>query len=50
VIEAIDFGYEGGARPDQSPARALIKELGIEIVTEAEPETDPTLATFIEEN
>lgn len=48
VIEAIDFGYE--VVQDLIKAQlALIKELGIEIVTEQEPETDPTLATFIEE-
>ncbi|WP_035987089.1 polyribonucleotide nucleotidyltransferase [Leptolyngbya sp. KIOST-1] len=48
VIEAIDFGYE--VVQDLINAQLdLIKELGIEIVTEQEPETDPTLATFIEE-
>lgn len=48
VIEAIDFGYE--VVQDLIKAQLeLIKELGIEIVTEQEPETDPTLATFIEE-
>ncbi|MBD1915793.1 MULTISPECIES: polyribonucleotide nucleotidyltransferase [Cyanophyceae] len=48
VIEAIDFGYE--VVQDLIKAQLeLIKELGIEIVTEHEPETDPTLATFIEE-
>ncbi|WOD37636.1 polyribonucleotide nucleotidyltransferase [Nodosilinea sp. E11] len=48
VIEAIDFGYE--VVQDLIKAQLeLIKELGIEVVTEAEPETDPTLATFIEE-
>jgi polyribonucleotide nucleotidyltransferase len=49
VIEAIDFGYE--VVQDLIKAQLeLIKELGIEIVTEQEPETDPTLATYIEEN
>ncbi len=48
VIEAIDFGYE--VVQDLIKAQLeLIKELGIEVVTEVEPETDPTLATFIEE-
>lgn len=48
VIEAIDFGYE--VVQDLIKAQLeLIKELGIEIVTEQEPETDPTLSTFIEE-
>ncbi|MGB3308503.1 MAG: polyribonucleotide nucleotidyltransferase [Nodosilinea sp.] len=48
VIEAIDFGYE--VVQDLIKAQLeLIKELGIEIATEPEPETDPTLATFIEE-
>ncbi len=48
VIEAIDFGYE--VVQDLIKAQLdLIKELGIEVVTEQEPETDPTLATFIEE-
>ncbi|HSM83627.1 MAG TPA: polyribonucleotide nucleotidyltransferase [Nodosilinea sp.] len=48
VIEAIDFGYEVVQDLIQAQL-ALIKELGIEVVTEQEPETDPTLATFIEE-
>ena len=48
MIEAIDFGYE--VVQDLIQAQLdLIKELGIEIVKEPEPETDPTLATFIEE-
>ncbi|MBE9138544.1 polyribonucleotide nucleotidyltransferase [Nodosilinea sp. LEGE 07088] len=48
VIEAIDFGYE--VVQDLIKAQLeLIKELGIEIVKEQEPATDPTLATFIEE-
>ncbi|PSR17450.1 polyribonucleotide nucleotidyltransferase [filamentous cyanobacterium CCP3] len=48
VIEAIDFGYE--VVQDLIKAQLeLIKDLGIEIVTESEPETDPTLSTFIEE-
>ena len=48
IIEAIDFGYE--VVQDLIKAQLeLIKELGIEVVSESEPETDPTLATFIEE-
>ncbi len=48
VIEAIDFGYE--VVQDLIKAQLeLIKELGIEVVTEAEPETDPTLETFVAE-
>ncbi len=48
VIEAIDFGYE--VVQDLIKAQLeLIKDLGIEIVKEQEPVTDPTLATFIEE-
>jgi polyribonucleotide nucleotidyltransferase len=48
VIEAIDFGYE--VVQDLIKAQLeLIKELGIEIVTEQEPDTDPSLATYIEE-
>ncbi|MFH7245315.1 MAG: polyribonucleotide nucleotidyltransferase [Spirulina sp.] len=48
MIEAIDFGYE--VVQDLIKAQLeLIKELGIEIVKEPAPETDPTLATFIEE-
>ena len=48
MIEAIDFGYE--VVQDLIQAQLdLIKELGVEIVKEQEPETDPTLATFIEE-
>ena len=47
MIEAIDFGYE--AVQDLIQAQLdLIKELGIELVKEVEPEADPTLATFIE--
>lgn len=48
MIEAIDFGYE--VVQDLIQAQLdLIKELGIELVKEPEPETDPTLSTFIEE-
>jgi polyribonucleotide nucleotidyltransferase len=48
VIEAIDFGYE--VVQDLIKAQLeLIKELGIEVVTEVEPETDPTLETFVAE-
>jgi polyribonucleotide nucleotidyltransferase len=48
MIDAIDFGYE--VVQDLIQAQLdLIKELGIELVKEPEPETDPTLATFIEE-
>ncbi len=47
MIDAIDFGYE--VVQDLIQAQLdLIKELGIELVKEPEPETDPTLATFIE--
>lgn len=48
VIEAIDFGYE----VVQDLIRAqqeLIAELGIEMATEPEPESDPTLEKFLEE-
>ncbi|NMF85778.1 polyribonucleotide nucleotidyltransferase [Nodosilinea sp. P-1105] len=46
MIEAIDFGYE--VVQDLIKAQLdLIKELGIEQVTEPEPETDPTLETFV---
>jgi len=48
VIEAIDFGYEVVQDLIQAQ-RDLMQELGIEIVQEPEPETDPTLATFVEE-
>ncbi|MBU6228778.1 MAG: polyribonucleotide nucleotidyltransferase [Cyanobacteria bacterium REEB459] len=49
MIEAIDFGYE--AVQDLIQAQLdLIRDLGIELVKEPEPETDPTLATFIEAN
>jgi polyribonucleotide nucleotidyltransferase len=48
MIEAIDFGYE--VVQDLIKAQLdLIKELGIEQVTEPEPETDPTLETFVAE-
>ncbi|MFM7529517.1 MAG: polyribonucleotide nucleotidyltransferase [Nodosilinea sp.] len=48
MIDAIDFGYE--VVQDLIQAQLdLIQELGIELVKEPEPETDPTLATFIEE-
>lgn len=47
VIEAIDFGYEVVQDLIQAQ-RDLIAEMGIEIVSEPEPETDPTLETFIE--
>ncbi|HIK46437.1 MAG TPA: polyribonucleotide nucleotidyltransferase, partial [Leptolyngbyaceae cyanobacterium M65_K2018_010] len=47
VIEAIDFGYE--VVQDLIKAQLdLIKELGIEMVQEPEPATDPTLANFVE--
>lgn len=46
MIEAIDFGYE--AVRDLIQAQLdLIKELGIELVKEAEPEVDSTLEDFI---
>ncbi len=48
VIEAIDFGYE--VVQDLIKAQLdLIKELDIEIVTEPEPETDPTLEKYVTE-
>jgi polyribonucleotide nucleotidyltransferase len=48
IIEAIDFGYE--VVQDLIKAQLeLIKELGIEVVTEIEPEADPTLETFVVE-
>ncbi|PSN17772.1 polyribonucleotide nucleotidyltransferase, partial [filamentous cyanobacterium CCP5] len=48
MIEAIDFGYE--VVQDLIKAQQdLIAELGIEIATEPEPETDPTLEKFLEE-
>lgn len=47
VIEAIDFGYEVVQDLIQAQ-RDLIAEMGIEIVSEPEPETDPTLETFVE--
>lgn len=48
VIEAIDFGYEVVQDLIQAQ-RDLIAELGIELVVEAEPETDPTLEKFVGE-
>ena len=46
VIEAIDFGYE--VVQDLIKAQEeLMAELGIELVQELEPETDPTLSEFI---
>ncbi len=48
VIEAIDFGYEVVQDLIQAQ-RDLIAELGIDLVQEPQPETDPTLATFIED-
>ena len=48
IIEAIDFGYE--VVQDLIKAQLeLIKELGIEVVTEIEPEADPTLEIFVVE-
>lgn len=48
VIDAIDFGYE--VVQDLIQAQLdLIKELGLEMVKEPEPATDPTLATFVED-
>lgn len=48
VIEAIDFGYE--VVQDLIQAQLdLIKELGIELVKEAAPATDPTLEQYITE-
>jgi polyribonucleotide nucleotidyltransferase len=48
IIEAIEFGYEVVCDLIQAQ-RDLMAELGIEIVHEAEPETDPTLENFISE-
>lgn len=46
IIEAIDFGYE--VVQDLIKAQQeLIAELGIEVVTEEEPATDPTLGEFV---
>ena len=46
VIEAIEFGYE--AVQDLIKAQEdLMRELGLEIITEAEPEVDQTLENFI---
>ncbi len=46
IIEAIDFGYE--AVQDLIEAQnAILKELGLELVTEAEPEVDSTLEEFV---
>lgn len=48
MIEAIDFGYE--VVQDLIKAqRDLMAELGIELVHETEPETDPTLEQFVQE-
>lgn len=46
VIEAIDFGYEA-VRDLIQAQRDLIAELGIEQVTLATPEVDPTLEQYI---
>ena len=46
IVEAIDFGYEA-VRDLIQAQRDLIAELGIEIVQEAPPEVDQTLADFI---
>ncbi|MEM8545652.1 MAG: polyribonucleotide nucleotidyltransferase, partial [Cyanobacteria bacterium P01_H01_bin.119] len=46
VIEAIDFGYEV-VRDLIKAQEELLSELGIERVSETEPETDPTLSDFI---
>ncbi|MBD2260816.1 polyribonucleotide nucleotidyltransferase [Pseudanabaena sp. FACHB-2040] len=48
MIEAIDFGYEVVQDLIQAQ-RDLIAELGIELVQETEPETDPTLEQFVQE-
>ncbi len=46
VIEAIEFGYE--AVQDLIKAQEdLMRELGLEIITEVEPEVDQTLENFI---
>lgn len=47
IIEAIDFGYEA-VRDLIQAQRELLEQLGIEIVTEAEPEPEnPALQAFI---
>ena len=48
MIEAIDFGYEA-VRELISAQLELCKELGIEIVREAAPVTDQTLANYVAE-
>ncbi|HEY9818260.1 MAG TPA: hypothetical protein V6D20_21005, partial [Candidatus Obscuribacterales bacterium] len=48
IIEAIDFGYEV-VRDLIQAQLDIIKELGIEVVTLAEPVADETLATFVSE-
>ncbi len=46
IIEAIDFGYEAACDLIKAQ-RELLAELGLEIVSEEAPATDPTLANFI---
>ncbi|NDJ19954.1 polyribonucleotide nucleotidyltransferase [Myxacorys almedinensis] len=46
MIEAIDFGYEA-VRDLIQAQREFIAALGIEMVTEAPPDVDPTLEDFI---
>ena len=46
IIEAIDFGYEAASDLIQAQ-REIMAELGIELIREERPETDPTLENFI---
>lgn len=46
IIEAIDFGYEA-VRDLIKAQQDLVAELGLEIVQEAPPEVDQTLANYI---
>jgi polyribonucleotide nucleotidyltransferase len=46
IIEAIDFGYEA-VRDLIAAQRELMAEIGISLVSEEQPATDPTLENFI---
>ncbi|MEM7770882.1 MAG: polyribonucleotide nucleotidyltransferase [Cyanobacteria bacterium P01_A01_bin.37] len=46
IIEAIDFGYEV-VRDLIKAQKELIEELGLSIVKEEEPSTDPTVENFV---
>ncbi|MEB3210167.1 MAG: polyribonucleotide nucleotidyltransferase [Leptolyngbyaceae bacterium] len=46
IIEAIDFGYEV-VRDLIQAQKDLVEELGLTIVKEPEPETDPTVEDFV---